>query len=129
TQRLEGYGPRFKAVHANFGQLPGVLKKLGITQVDGVLLDIGVSSYQLDQGERGFSYMHDAPLDMRMDQTRRLSAQELVNSLPEEELARILWEFGEERWSKRIAQFIIEKRKLAPIITTGQLVEVIKAAI
>jgi 16S rRNA (cytosine1402-N4)-methyltransferase len=94
-----------------------------------VLFDLGVSSYQLDAGERGFSYMHDAPLDMRMDRSRNTSAKELVNCLSEEELARVIWEYGEERWAKRIAQFIIQKRKQAPIETTGQLVEVIKAAI
>lgn len=129
SQRLQAFGSKFKAIHANFRELKKALNNVGICQVDGVLFDLGVSSYQLDQGERGFSYMQDAPLDMRMDRTRSLTAKELVNNLPEEELARILWEYGEERWSKRIARFIVERRKDGPIETTGQLVEIIKAAI
>ncbi|WP_227767118.1 16S rRNA (cytosine(1402)-N(4))-methyltransferase RsmH [Zhaonella formicivorans] len=129
SQRLAVYGSKFKAVHANYSQLARILAAHDVRGIDGVLFDLGVSSYQLDAGERGFSYMHDAPLDMRMDRSRNTSAKELVNCLSEEELARVIWEYGEERWAKRIAQFIIQKRKQAPIETTGQLVEVIKAAI
>jgi len=129
SQRLAVYGSKFKAVHAHYSQLARILAAHDVRGIDGVLFDLGVSSYQLDAGERGFSYMHDAPLDMRMDRSRNTSAKELVNCLSEEELARVIWEYGEERWAKRIAQFIIQKRKQAPIETTGQLVEVIKAAI
>lgn len=128
SKRLEAY-PNFRAVHANFKELKNVLKHVGICQVDGILFDIGVSSYQLDQGERGFSYMQDAPLDMRMDRSQTLTAKELVNNLAEEKLAQIIWQYGEERWSKRIARFIVERREKSPIETTGQLVEIIKAAI
>jgi 16S rRNA (cytosine1402-N4)-methyltransferase len=92
-------------------------------------MDIGVSSHQLDEGERGFSFHQDAPLDMRMDRDNPVSAETVVNEWSEAEIARILWEYGEERWSKRIAQFIVERRAKAPLQTTGDLVEAIKAAI
>jgi len=102
------------------------LATLNISAVDGVLLDLGVSSHQLDSPERGFSYHEDVRLDMRMDTTQEISAYELVNQSSEEELARIIWDYGEERWAKRIAAFIVKHR---PLETTGQLVEVIKKAI
>ena len=98
-------------------------------RVDGILFDLGVSSYQLDEPERGFSYMEDGPLDMRMRQGTGESARDLVNNLPAEELAEILKLYGEERWAARIAEFIVRRREKAPIVTTGELVDIVKAAI
>lgn len=122
-------GVQVTLVRANFARLAGVLKDLGIPAVDGVLFDIGVSSHQVDEAERGFSYQKDAPLDMRMDPAAGTTAADLVNRLPLEELSRIIAAYGEERWAKRIAEFVVERRKHGPISTTGELVEVIKAAI
>lgn len=128
-QRLQRFAGRFQAVRANFVGIKQVLAELGISTVDGVLFDLGVSSYQLDTPERGFSYMHDAELDMRMDPDQPTSAKELVNDLSEEELTNIIRKYGEERWAKRIASFIVRERQRRPITTTGQLVEIIKAAV
>lgn len=128
-QRLSKISSRYRIFQSNYRNFDQCLAQLGISQIDGFLLDLGVSSHQLDEGERGFSYRQDAPLDMRMDQTRGLTAEELVNSWTEEELAKIIWDYGEERWAKRIAQFIVEARKQAPIRTTGELVDIIKRAI
>jgi 16S rRNA (cytosine1402-N4)-methyltransferase len=119
----------FQIFHRNFRELADALGNTAYEKVDGILLDLGVSSYQLDQGERGFSYQHDAPLDMRMDRTRGQDAAELVNNASAEELTRIIQDYGEEKWAKRIALFITEERRRAPIETTGQLVEIIKKAI
>lgn len=127
--RLQHYKEQVTLVHGNFRNLTEILFDLGIHQVDGILLDIGVSSPQLDEGERGFSYHHDAPLDMRMNPENPVTAEELVNSLPERELARIITDYGEERWASRIARFIVEAREKERIRTTGQLVEIIKNAI
>jgi 16S rRNA (cytosine1402-N4)-methyltransferase len=113
----------------NFRYLEEYLEQEGISTVDGVLFDLGVSSLQLDTGERGFSYWQDAPLDMRMDQSSGLSAAEFINTAKKREIAEIIRVFGEERWASRIAEFIVEERKKKPIHTTGELVEVIKAAI
>lgn len=129
TERLKGFEGRFTAVNKNFSEIKEILSDLGIEKIDGAVLDLGVSSYQLDNGERGFSYMHDAPLDMRMNRDNPLTAYEVVNEYSQEELVRIFYEYGEENWSKRIAEFIVEKRTSSPIKTTGELVEVIKAAI
>ena len=115
--------------HENFFHMPQVLHSNGIRQVDGILLDLGVSSYQLDEPMRGFSYQHDAPLDMRMDDTQLYSAKNAVNELSRDELTRILREYGEEKWAARIAQFIVERRAEHPIETTGALVDAIKAAV
>jgi 16S rRNA (cytosine1402-N4)-methyltransferase len=128
-ERLARFGDRVQTVKTNFAFIADVLSRLGIEGVDGVLMDIGVSSHQLDEGERGFSFHQDAPLDMRMDRSNPLSAATVVNEWPEAELARILWEYGEERWAKRIAQFIVKAREERPIETTGELVDLIKAAI
>lgn len=129
-QRLLPFGEsNFQVIHSNFSDLKDVLSKLAITAVDGILLDLGVSSYQLDQAERGFSYQHEAPLDMRMNREQQFSAYELVNLAPAQELNRIIWDYGEERWAKRIAEFIVQARLAQPIRTTGQLVEIIKKAI
>lgn len=116
-------------VHNNFHNIYDILDELEIEAVDGILMDLGVSSYQLDTGERGFSYMQDAPLDMRMNRDRNFSAYDIVNSYSEEELYRIIKDYGEERFSKRIASFIVNRRSEKPIETTLQLVDIIKAAI
>ncbi len=129
SKRLERFGERFTAVNDNFGNVKKILSDLSIDKIDGALLDIGVSSYQLDNPERGFSYMHDAPLDMRMDNKSGKSARDVVNGYPCEELTRIFYEYGEEKWSKRIAEFICKRRAEKPIETTHELVDVIKAAV
>ena len=126
--RLAEYADRVTLVHSNFSRLAEVLDDLHIDAVDGMLFDLGVSSPQLDDAERGFSYMHDAPLDMRMDRTAGLTARDVVNGWSYEELRRILFEYGEERYAPAIARHIVERREKVPIETTGQLVEVIRSA-
>ncbi len=116
-------------VNRNFQYIKEVLGELAIDTVDGALMDLGVSSHQLDEAERGFSYMHDAPLDMRMDQSSSFSAYDVVNSYSRERLEQIIFQYGEERWAKRIAAFIEEERGLRPIETTGELVSIIKKAV
>lgn len=128
-QRLREFESRFLAVNENFSRIKSVLKRLEIEKIDGAVLDLGVSSYQIDNEERGFSYMHDAKLDMRMDRTSPKSAYDVINGYSVSELTRIFYEYGEEKWSKRIAEFIEEKRKKGPVKTTGELVEIIKAAV
>ena len=127
-ERLKEYAGKMTLVHGNFRDVARILEKLGVDGVDGMLFDLGVSSPQLDEGERGFSYMNDAPLDMRMDDTDALTAWNVVNEWPESELARILRDFGEERFAKRIASRIAEKRLTKPIDTTLELVAVIRSA-
>jgi 16S rRNA (cytosine1402-N4)-methyltransferase len=127
-QSLHAYGDRIHLIHANFQELRAVTERLGYA-IDGVLFDLGVSSPQLDVAERGFSYQHDAPLDMRMDRRNPLSAYTIVNDWSKDELTRIIREYGEEHWAARIADFIVTKRQEQKIETTGQLVDVIKAAI
>ena len=114
---------------SNFSRIKGILSDLNIDGLDGAVLDLGVSSYQLDNAERGFSYMQDAPLDMRMDRQGEFSAYELVNTYSEDELSRVFFDYGEEKWSKRIAEFICRRRNEKPIQTTGELVDIIKSAI
>jgi len=126
---LAPYGERVKLVGRNFGELADVLAGLEIASIDGLLLDVGVSSHQLDTKERGFSFQHDAPLDMRMDTSSGETAADLVNRLSESELTAVIKEFGEGRWARRIAIFITQAREKAPIVTTLQLVEIIKQAI
>ncbi|KYH35649.1 ribosomal RNA small subunit methyltransferase H [Clostridium tepidiprofundi DSM 19306] len=116
-------------VHDNFYNIETVLESLNITEVDGILMDLGVSSYQLDEPERGFSYMHDAPLDMRMNRDKDLTAYDIVNKYSQEELSRIIKTYGEERFHKRIANFIVEYRNTKEIKTTFDLVEIIKRAV
>ena len=118
TERLKDVKPKVSIVNSNFEKVAEVLEVLGIEGVDGMLIDLGVSSHQLDEPSRGFSYMHDAPLDMRMDQDGAYTAYEVVNDMTEEELFRIIKEYGEEKWAKRIAQFIVEERKQKSIETT-----------
>lgn len=130
--RLEAEAPRdvvWDVRHANFAELDVVLDGLGIGSIDGVLFDLGVSSVQFDNPARGFTYREDAPLDMRMDPSRGQTARDLVNEAPEETLRHIIATYGEERWAARIARFIVERRRQAPIETTGDLVQVIKEAI
>ena len=127
-KRLAPYGDRVKIVRDNFCNLASVCASLGIDKIDGLLLDLGVSSYQLDTAERGFSYMADAPLDMRMDKRSALDAYRVVNEYSEAELKRIIWEYGEERFSGRIAARIVKERTNKPITTTGELVQLIKSA-
>ena len=127
-ERLAPYADRVTLVHSNFGEIDAILDSLGIPAVDGMLFDLGVSSPQLDDAERGFSYMHDAPLDMRMDRSAYLTAREVVNSWSYEELRRILFEYGEERYAPAIARRIVQTREQCPIETTLELVEVIKSA-
>lgn len=116
-------------VHDNYVNIDSILSNLGIGKVDGILLDIGVSSHQLDEKARGFSYHKEAPLDMRMDTTQEFSAWDVVNTYSQSELERVIWDYGEERWARRIAQFIVEDRKTKTIDTTLQLVDTIKKAI
>ena len=127
-ERLKPYKDRVTLVHSNFSEMAQVVKNLGLSGVDGILLDLGVSSPQLDDGERGFSYMADAPLDMRMDSQDALSAYTVVNSWSQEELKRILFDYGEERYAPRIAAAICRRREEAPIRTTLELVDIIRSA-
>ena len=127
-ERLAPYLDRVTLVHSNFDRIGDILADLHISGVDGMLFDLGVSSPQLDDAARGFSYMHDAPLDMRMDRTAPLTARDVVNNWPYEELRRILYDFGEERCAPAIARRIVQARQQAPIETTLQLVDIIKSA-
>jgi 16S rRNA (cytosine1402-N4)-methyltransferase len=138
SQALQAAGERLKAfegkvridrVKSNYCQMKAVLESLDIDKVDGILLDIGVSSYQLDTVERGFTYREDAPLDMRMDQSGSLSAKNVINEYDEMELYRIIRDYGEEKFAKNIAKHIVNARKKKEIETTGELIEIIKAAI
>ncbi|MDD6326405.1 MAG: 16S rRNA (cytosine(1402)-N(4))-methyltransferase RsmH [Lachnospiraceae bacterium] len=129
TKRLEEFKDRVTIVRSNYCDMKKELGKLGITSVDGVILDLGVSSYQLDEAERGFTYREDAPLDMRMDQRQTLSAKEVVNEYSEMELYHVIRDYGEERFAKNIAKHIVSARKEKQLETTGELIHVIKAAI
>ena len=128
AQRLEPWKDRVTLVHSNFCEIAQVLQNLGISGVDGILLDLGVSSPQLDDGERGFSYMVDAPLDMRMNNEDILTADMVVNTWSFEELKRILYDYGEERYAPKIAAAICKRRESAPIHTTLELVDIIRGA-
>lgn len=130
AERLKPYSQNVIFEKGNFADLEAIAERLGIRAVDGVILDLGASSYQLERApERGFSFRHDAPLDMRFDTSQGVTARELVNTLSEQELADLIRRFGEERWAKRIAEFIVERRRRKPIETTFELVDVILAAI
>lgn len=129
TERLTKFGDSVTVVRRNYGDVASVLDELGITEINGILWDLGVSSYQLDEAERGFSYMADAPLDMRMDRSAALSAYDVVNSYPELELCRVIYEYGEEKFAGRIARRIVERREDKPIETTLELSGIIENAI
>lgn len=127
--RLSEFGDRVTVVKSNFCRIKEILEELDICDIDGAVLDLGVSSYQLDNAARGFSYMQDAPLDMRMDKSKDFCAYDVINSYSEGDLARIFYEYGEEKWSRRIAEFIVKKRSEKNIETTFELVDIVKAAI
>ncbi|MBQ7873329.1 MAG: 16S rRNA (cytosine(1402)-N(4))-methyltransferase RsmH [Clostridia bacterium] len=126
SERLAQYGERVRIVRDNFSNIKSILDGLGIEKIDGLLLDLGVSSYQLDTAERGFSYMADAPLDMRMDNRAARSAYTVINEYSADELKKIIYDFGEERFAPKIVSGIINAREKAPVKTTGELVEIIK---
>lgn len=128
-ERLSPFGDRARLFHGNFSGIAATLSEIGVPAIDGFLLDLGVSSHQLDRRERGFSFQHDAPLDMRMDRDSGPTAADLVNTLDEEELCRIVSQYGEERWAKRIASFMVAARSKRPIETTLELADLIKGAI
>ena len=129
TERLGEFKDRVKIIRSNYCNIKGELGKLGITSVDGVILDLGVSSYQLDEAERGFTYREDVPLDMRMDQRQTRTARDIVNEYSEMELYRIIRDYGEDKFAKNIARHIVNARKEKALETTGELIHVIKAAI
>ena len=129
NRNLKDVKCRVDFVHSNYTEIKSVLNNLNISKIDGALLDLGVSSFQLDNEQRGFSYMKDAPLDMRMDAEDDFSAEDVVNVYSEKDLARVIREYGEEKWASRIAKFIVKERQSGRIETTGQLVEIIKSAI
>jgi len=129
SARLAPFGERFEAVHAVYDELPDVLAERGIRRIHGVLFDLGVSSMQLDMRERGFAYAYDAPLDMRMDQTAPLTAYEVVNTYSAGDLTRILRDYGEERFAKRVAHAIVARRERQPIERTGELAELVRESI
>ena len=129
SKRLEPFGEKVTIVRSNYEAMPQVLANLGISGVDGILLDLGVSSYQLDNGERGFSYREDAPLDMRMDQRQEKCARDIVNEYSEMELYRMIRDYGEDRFAKNIAKHIVQARAKKPIETTFELSDIIRGAI
>ena len=129
SARLARFGEAFTAIRGNFFDMKRLLAAQGVTEVDGILLDLGVSSYQLDTPQRGFSYHEDAPLDMRMDPSAPLSAYDVVNGYPVEELTRIIREYGEERYASRVANAIVREREKAPLNSTVRLAEIVKLAL
>ena len=128
-ERLSRYGKRIQLVHGEFGSIDAHLDKVGVQQVDGFLLDLGVSSHQLDSSDRGFSYSMDGPLDMRMDRSRGLTAADVLQQYSAEELARIFREYGEERYARRIARRIAERREETPLVSTGQLASLVQDSV
>ncbi len=129
SNRLKDFGEKVTIVRSNYCDMKSRLQELGICKVDGILLDLGVSSYQLDTAERGFSYREDAPLDMRMDTRQTMTARDIVNDYSQKELCRVIRDYGEDKFAANIAKHIVMARSKAPIETTGQLTEVIRAAI
>lgn len=129
TERLENYSDKVTIVHSNYQDTDSVLKELSVGGVDGIVLDLGVSSYQLDNADRGFTYREDTPLDMRMNRDSQLTAKDIVNDYSESELFRVIREYGEDGFAKNIAKHIVIARQKKPIETTGELNEIIKAAI
>lgn len=129
AKKLSGFECSVKLVSSNFSDIADVVDHVGAEHVDGILMDIGVSSYQLDESSRGFTYREDVPLDMRMNPSVEITAAYIVNKEPEDKLCQIIGQYGEERWAARIAKFICERRKEGPIATTGELVDIIRAAV
>ncbi|MBE7034784.1 MAG: 16S rRNA (cytosine(1402)-N(4))-methyltransferase RsmH [Ruminococcaceae bacterium] len=128
-ERLAPFAGRIHLVNRNYVEVKDALRSLGVNEINGALMDLGVSSHQLDEADRGFSYMQDAPLDMRMNPSDPVSAEQIVNTYSAKELEDIIFTYGEERWARRIVEFIVAARKESPIKTTGQLVEIIKKAV
>ncbi|MCT4631759.1 MAG: 16S rRNA (cytosine(1402)-N(4))-methyltransferase RsmH [Firmicutes bacterium] len=128
-KRLKRFGKKFMPYHSNFSNIKNVIKDIGLFKIDGMMIDLGVSSYQLDEAERGFSYMNDGLLDMRMNRSNPLSAEDIVNDYSEEKLAEIIFKYGEEKFSRRIARNICEAREEKRIRTTAELVDIIKESI
>lgn len=128
-QRLSRFGPACKFVHGNFVDIGTFLEKLNVGKVDGVLFDLGISSFQLQDAARGFSFQNEGPLDMRMDKDSYISAYDLVNNLNEEELSTLLWNFGEERWHNRIARLLVRERERQPITTTLELADIVSKSV
>ena len=128
-KRLAGFGEKVTIIRSNYRDMRPQLQKIGVDKVDGIVVDLGVSSYQLDTAERGFSYRVDAPLDMRMDQRQKTTARDIVNSYSEEELYRVIRDYGEDRFAKNIAKHIVAEREKGPVETTEQLNEIIRHAI
>lgn len=127
--RLAGLGDAVRMVHGNFCDIPGILAEMGIEGVDGILLDLGISSFQLEHGGRGFSFQREELLDMRMDRSGSVTAADMVNNLPEEQLAELIYTYGEERWSRRIADAIIRRREIQPILTSADLARIISQGV
>jgi 16S rRNA (cytosine1402-N4)-methyltransferase len=129
TKRLEPFGDKVRIVRSNYSDMAGVLKELGISKVDGITLDLGVSSYQLDNEVRGFTYREDAPLDMRMDDRQEITAETVVNEYTKEQLAQVIAKYGEDKFARNIAKHIVEEREKEPIRTTGRLAEIVDGSI
>lgn len=129
SARLSGFGEKVTIIRSNYCEMKSKLHAIGVEKMDGIVLDLGVSSYQLDTAERGFSYRSDAPLDMRMDQRQQMTARDIVNTYSETDLYRVIRDYGEDRFAKNIAKHIVTEREKAPIETTGQLNEIIRHAI
>ena len=127
--RLEKFSSSYELVYGNFTDLDSILAQCRIKSVDGILFDLGISSFQLQSPERGFSFQNDGPLDMRMDRNSYISAYDLINNLNEEEISMLLWNFGQERWHNRIARFLVKERKLHPIATTQELSQIVIRAV
>jgi 16S rRNA (cytosine1402-N4)-methyltransferase len=128
-QRLSEFSGSYEFVHANFVDVDQVLENLGIDKIDGIVFDLGISTYQLKDAERGFSFQQEGPLDMRLDKSSYISAYDLVNNLNENEISHMLWSFGQERWHNRIAHLLVEERRNQPISTTSQLADLVMRAI
>jgi 16S rRNA (cytosine1402-N4)-methyltransferase len=128
-QRLKDFASSIELIHGNFADIDCILKNLNIAEVDGVFFDLGISSYQLGDAKRGFSFTSDGPLDMRMDRSSYISAYDLLNNLNEDEISTLLWNFGQERWHNRIAHFLVQERQTHPISTTAQLADIVVRSI
>jgi len=128
-ERLKGFGKKFIPIHTNFSQLKEVLREIGIEKVNKIFFDLGISMFHIKESKRGFSFLQDEELDMRLDSSKKISAKDVVNNFDEKKLAEIIWAYGEEKFSSRIARFIVEERKIKPITTSLQLSDIIKRAI